>query len=351
MAALITISIVQTVWWYLDQSSYSANVVADRRASFERDERAASRLLERGEAWPDVQAIYPHLELVDGTVRVLDSLIEDIERARQQRVIMYGSEWTFFVLVLMGGLAVIWKALRDQARLRYHQENFLTLVSHEFKTPIASMMLNIENMQRHPPSGDSLLGKLDRLKSDLNRMRTMVSNILESARLQEGSLELRDESTNVRDIFNNALGRLHSEGRDIGLHIEDELPDKLIIQADAIACESVVRNVLDNAFEAVRQVRDPTIKISAKSEPGSVTVTIADNGIGFTSDQTKSLFEKFYRTDETYSGDRKGTGLGLFIVRQVMAMERGSVRAHSDGPNQGAAFSLTWRTPPSDGSH
>ncbi len=345
LAALIIVSMIQAVWWYVDQSRYSARVVADKLEVLDADRDAAQILLNQGTSIQTVRDLFPSLDVRPEGVTIPADVRFAIKEERRRRVFMYGSEWTFFALVLMIGLAVIWRALEDQSKLRLHQENFLTLVSHEFKTPIASMALNIENMQRHPPSESALQDRLARLTSDLNRMQTMVSNVLESAGLQQGSMMLKGESVNVSDVINKALGNLAHEGKHLGLEIENKLPRDLRILADPLGCESVVRNLLGNALEAVRDTQNPKITVDFLEEEDAITVKFRDNGRGFAPEHQRRLFDKFYRADENYAGDRKGTGLGLYIVRQIMALEKGSVEASSGGTGMGAEFQVMWRKP------
>jgi two-component system sensor histidine kinase EvgS len=177
--------------------------------------------------------------------------------------------------------------------------------------------------------------------ADLARMELMVTQILESARLERGRADFKSEPLQLAGAVARVVAQLEDRARQERIVISTDIAPGLHVLSDPLALDVVVRNVLENALTAVQGVGGGTIALSARAADGEVELCVRDSGVGFTPTDGARLFEKFTRLPG--AGGRYGTGLGLFIVRRLMELAQGRVSAHSEGVGQGASLRLTWQ--------
>ena len=145
--ALLVLSVAQVAWWMLDQWWFTNEVSERTTALYEERRELAATLFEGGLDAAEVQGLVPGVDLVDGRFEIADGLIEALAEERRSRLNRYFWEGIFFLGVLLAALAVIAGVLRQDARLRRRQQNFLAAVSHEFKSPLAAARLAAETLQ------------------------------------------------------------------------------------------------------------------------------------------------------------------------------------------------------------
>ncbi len=335
-------SVAQVVWWFVDQRSY-ARINADQvRTIYNYDLAAAQRLVSLGISDEEITTLFPHAEAVGGVVRLKPEAVAEIEDAQFRHVNQYAWESGFFLLVQALAIAVLWRGLSTEKEIRKKQDTFLATVSHQFKTPIASLQLSLETIVRRQPAPERLQQLTTRMLDDLVRMERMVSKILDSARLDGGRVPLTKERLSLFESVRHVLATLDDMARRENVAFKADIPLTINVQADPLAVDGVLRNLIENAMSAMKPKGGGTITIRATQYAGETELAISDTGIGFEPDQGPKLFEKFFRIDNHGGRDAAGTGLGLYIVQRFMHFEHGNVRAHSEGAGKGATFTVTW---------
>jgi signal transduction histidine kinase len=339
---LVAVAAVQAGFWVFDQDQRAAERRQDLERLYAQQQATATALLAGG--WPQerVVPLFPDLDIVDGRVHLAAAREDTMVREQQQRMRQYLWEGGFFFVVLCAGIAVIWTGLRAEARVLDEQEQFLALVSHQFKTPLASLQLSIETLslrQLEPVRAKALL---DRMLSDLERMSTMVGQILDSARLSRGKVDFRSVPVALAETVERVVGHYLERAQTDRITIETHVPAQLAVLADPIAVDAVVRNVLENALAAVAPVGGGTVSLSARQTGDEVELVVKDSGIGFQPQDQAQLFRKFSRLNAGAGSRYYGTGLGLFIVTRLMQLAGGRVSASRAGAGQGAEFVLSW---------
>ena len=342
---LVIVSVVQVGWWVLDQYDYTTEKVQVARELHTREVAAAQALLDSGVSSDRVRELVPEVSVEGGKASLPGSVSQALDNERERRINQYAWESAFFLLALAVCIAVIWRALRAEARVLQEQDSFLALVSHQFKTPLASLQLSLETMAMRTLSADQSRTLIDRMLSDLARMEIMVSQILDSVRLEGGRVDLKREPLDLSAAVARVLSQFEDRARNDRIKIAGDMPRGLQVLADPLAVDVVVRNLLENAIAAVAPVGG-TITLAARQLNGEVELTIRDSGIGFRQVDSPRLFKKFSRLHPGGGSHHYGTGLGLFIVRRLMQLTGGRVSAHSDGVGQGASFVLTWPMAP-----
>jgi len=344
--ALVVVSAVQVGWWLFDQRAYTIEKAQAERALYDEQLRAAKALLDSGVSEARIRELLPAVR-VSGREASLDPGIEQaLLTEAQHRINQYAWEGSFFLLALAVCIAVIARALRAEARVHEEQNNFLALVSHQFKTPLASLQLSLETMALRTLAPEQARTLIERMLADLNRMELMVTQILESARLERGRVELKSEPVELAGAVAHVLGALEERARAQRIALTSEVAPGIYVLADPLALDVIVRNILENALAAVSPVGGGSIQLAARSADGEVTLAVRDSGVGFRPADGARLFEKFTRLHPGGGSGHYGTGLGLYIVARLMQLAQGRVSAESAGLGQGACFSLTWPAAP-----
>ncbi len=344
--ALVVVSAVQVGWWLFDQRAYTIEKVRAARALYAGQTRAAQALLAAGVDEARVRALLPDIEIAAGQAALAPASERALESEAARRYRQYAWEGSFFLLALATCIAVIARALRAEARVLEEQDDFLALVSHQFKTPLASLQLSLETMALRPLAPEQSRTLIERMLADLARMEMMVTQILESVRLERGRVDLRSEPVELAGAVARVVGTLEERARAQRIALTSDVAPGLYVLTDPLALDVIVRNVLENALAAVTPVGGGSVALSARAGDGEVALAVRDSGVGFRPADGARLFEKFSRLHPGGGSGHYGTGLGLYIVKRLMELAAGKVTAESAGVGQGACFVLTWPAAP-----
>ena len=240
---------------------------------------------------------------------------------------------TMLALILVG-LYVIFIYWRRQSRLYAEQKTFISQITHELKSPLASIRLHLETIRLRRPPADKLEKFLDTMLADTERLDVLISNFLMAAKLEQSPqsadfpvIDLSGHLQKSLDTYRTAL----PEGSSLIVDIENGISAK----ADPEGLSMMLRNLLENAF--IYSAGSPEVKVSLRRNGKSCILKVSDNGRGIAQKDLKKVFRMFYRVRE--SGDSiKGTGLGLYIVKSIVKRHRGRIHAESPGEGQGSSF-------------
>jgi signal transduction histidine kinase len=264
-----------------------------------------------------------------------------LEAESEGRANRYLWEGAFFLAVLIGGMAVLTRTLRHDAELRRRQQNFLAAVSHEFKSPLASMQLGAETLVMRSAEADAKrLGQ--RILEDCERLLRMVDNLLDTTRIEEGRHTLSAERTELAAAVRAAVESFEDRAARHSITIGASVPDSLALSIDRTALDTILRNLLDNALKACIAGKGGRIDVRVSETGGRIELHVADDGLGFTPGDANLIFEKFHRLGDELRRETPGTGLGLYIVRKLAELSGGRVGATSAGPGKGAEIVLSW---------
>ncbi len=335
-------SVAQVVWWFVDQRTYAESHANQIRTLYNFDLAAANRMAALGVGAEEITGMFPHTQVESGAVTLRPEALDALQDAQSRHITQYAWESGFFLLVQALAIAVLWRGLSSEKEIRRKQDNFLAMVSHQFKTPIASLQLSLETMVMRQVSPERFQQLSTRMLDDLRRMENMVSKILDSARLDRGRVQLSKDRLVLAEAVRHVVATLEDIARRENVVFNVDIPVGLEVRADPLAVDGVLRNLIENAMSAMKPKSGGTVTIRGRNTGGEAELQITDTGIGFEPGQGPKLFEKFFRIDNHGGRDAAGTGLGLFIVQRFMHFEDGDVKAHSDGAGKGATFTVTW---------
>jgi signal transduction histidine kinase len=316
--ALLGLCVLQAAWWISDNVRLTRDIEAVREVA---TSEAAGAL---------------------GTEATLGAINAELTRLSEGRVNRYLWEGAFFLAVLIGGMAVLTRTLRHDAELRRRQQNFLAAVSHEFKSPLASMQLAAETLVLRSGDTDSIrLGQ--RILEDCERLLRMVDNLLDTTRIEEGRHPIRAEHTLLAPQVATVVDSFGDRAARHEIRIEQRVPADLALSVDREALATMLRNLVDNALKACIAGNGHRIEVAAERVDRSMRIIVSDDGLGFPPDESHLMFEKFHRLGDEQTRRTPGTGLGLYIVRRLAELSGAEVTAASEGPGRGARLTLSFR--------
>jgi signal transduction histidine kinase len=252
---------------------------------------------------------------------------------RQEWMIL--GEASVFVLSLLVGIIFINRGYHKEILAAKQSSNFLLSITHELKSPIASIRLGFETMQRKKLSEEQAQVLLKNGINDTDRLNNLVSDLLLSARL-ESTYQLNTELFSLEILIDECVQFLKQKfpSAIIKVGLIQEMPE---ILADYSAIRSVIINLLENAIKYSDSV--PEINIGLTSTKERCNIEISDIGIGIAPNERKKIFEKFYRVGNEDQRKTKGTGLGLYIVDQIVRAHNGTITVSSNQP-KGTIFNI-----------
>ncbi len=341
LLVLLTACSAQLAYWMIDEVRYTADVKTRLRSAYEAEVESAQSLVKAGMKWSDIAYAYPQVKLAaDSATLALDpQVVERLEKERFHRLNRYAWEGAFFLAVLLASMTIVYHAVREDAELRRRQEEFLAAVSHELKSPLASLRLSAETLALRDPPAARRSELVHRLLADLGRLQRVIFNLLDTSRLSAAELRGAPQRTVLADAVADVVGELRDQEEGAARLCVD-VPSDLVIVADPEGLRTLLRNLMHNAIKATAERGD--IAVSASAVPAGVKLEVADTGIGFPPGEASHLFEKFYRIAGDPGERPAGTGLGLYLVRRFAELDGGTVSARSAGPGRGASFTVTW---------
>jgi signal transduction histidine kinase len=231
--------------------------------------------------------------------------------------------------------------LRHDAELRRRQQNFLAAVSHEFKSPLASIQLAAETLVLRSRDDDGKrLGR--RILDDGERLLRMIDNLLDTTRLEEGRQRLTPQLTNLAGATATAVAAIADRANASGVTVTRSVPEDLAVHVDPVVVETGLRNLLDNALKSCVAAKSGSIRVEGKRAAGGIVLAVSDDGLGFPPEDAAMIFEKFHRLGDELRRATPGTGLGLYIVKRLVELSGGTVHAESSGLGRGATVSMHW---------
>lgn len=226
------------------------------------------------------------------------------------------------------------EAQRELARM---QDEFISTISHELRTPLGFIKGYVTTLMREDTSWDSdaRIEFLEIIDEEADRLRELIDNLLDSSRLETGSLGMTREHTQISTLIRDTSSRTKSAYPEMNLEVElgEEIPPMLV---DPTRIAQVLDNLLSNAH---KYAPDARVIVRAAMNGDRATIEVIDRGPGIPPEHLPRLFERFYRVPEDSKGIR-GTGLGLYICRKIVEAHGGEITVASE-PGEGTHFTIT----------
>lgn len=214
------------------------------------------------------------------------------------------------------------------------QDGFIDSVTHELKTPLASIKLCLQTLEREGIPADKREALQRMMHTDVDRLAIFIDDVLQASRLAHDDVGMDVDEVNVAKLAQSCADVISARHKVPAGRIQVEVDPALVVWSDGAALEIVVRNLIDNAVKYSGGA--PDVVIAATSDERRVSIEVRDRGIGIPKKDLKRIFHRFYRVPSEGVRAKKGTGLGLFVVSALVRNLGGRVEAESDGPGTGA---------------
>lgn len=249
-----------------------------------------------------------------------------------------------FSLLLLGitilSFTLLYKNLLKQQRLTALKNEFIGNITHELKTPVATVGVAIEALKNFNAMQDQQRTKeyLDISSLELQRLSLLVDKVLRLSMFENKGISLKYERVDLKLIVDEVITSLKLQLEKNKANMRVTVEGDTTVTGDKLHLMSVIFNLVDNALKYSRE--DPQIAIDIKETKGEVIFSIRDNGIGVPKEYREKIFDKFFRVPHGDTHDAKGYGLGLSYVAQVIKSHKGSIHVNSEACN-GSVFVIT----------
>jgi signal transduction histidine kinase len=260
------------------------------------------------------------------------------EMVRRQAMIFMAA-LALLLVVIAGGLVATYRLVRRESEIARLKSDFVANVSHDLKTPLALIRMFAETLEMdRVPDERRRREYYGVLTRESERLSRLIDNVLDFSRIESGGQRYQIAPGPVEPIVHEVIESfrhpLHQQGFTVDVTIEPDLPD---VPLDGDAMKQALANLVDNAMKYSGDRRH--VRVAARRDGGGIAVEVADDGIGVPLSERERIFEKFYRVGRSETQGRRGSGVGLALVKHIVEAHGGRVTV--DGrPGEGSRFTL-----------
>jgi len=265
---------------------------------------------------------------------VLEQNISQIDKKKNHQLWMHIGEGTVFLILLSLGVLKIYNTRKKENELSRLQSNFLLSVTHELKSPLASVKLQLQTLQKHKLDDGTRDSLLQKAIADNERLLRLIDNILLASGAENEPRLLNKTKVNLSEMIYKLHEEVFAKNKS---RITITSETNHFVEADEQVLSIILSNLIENALKYSPE--DTPVEISVKPSNHSTVLTIKDNGPGIPDQEKERVFEKFYRLGNEETRNAKGTGLGLYIVKNLCDLHKIELSI-SDNKPSGLVFTL-----------
>jgi signal transduction histidine kinase len=258
-----------------------------------------------------------------------------IESEKDRKIAQFLSEGATFLLLISAGAILIFRLIRKQLVQSQQQQNFMMAITHELKTPIAVTKLNLETMQIRKLDPAQQQKLIQSTIQEANRLNSLCNNMLLMSQIDAGGYMLTNEkfdlATLAGDCAEDFIARFPSR------KIEMDLKDDVMITGDKFLLQLAINNLLDNAIKY--SGKDDVVLIKVFQINKKIVLQVIDEGQGVQANEKGKIFEKYFRGIQMQT---KGTGLGLYLTKEIVKQHHGDINLKNNLPN-GSVFEIQFK--------
>lgn len=259
---------------------------------------------------------------------------ERADREYHRRTMMIVGEGGVFFIILLFAAYWIHAGFKKELMFNEQQRNFMLSITHELKSPLSGIKLATETLLSRVLDRDKQYRLLSNTRKDTERLQNLVENILLAAKIENQSMQLDKSETCLSDLVEDTANKLKENFGQMH-KFNFEIQKDINVMGDKIALVSIVTNLVENAIKYSPPQTTVSVALSAVEQ--ITQLIVADEGSGIPDAEKAKVFNKFYRIGSEDTRKTKGTGLGLFLVKELVEMHSGKIKI-SDNLPRGAAF-------------
>ncbi len=251
---------------------------------------------------------------------------------RQEKMIL--GEAFVLAITLLIGIWFINRGYQKQTESARQSRNFLLSITHELKSPIASIKLILQTFKKRNLERKQIEQFSNNALTETERLENLVNNLLLAAKL-ENVFDIKSEEIELHSFVQNIIENILNHN--LGISIINQIEKNTFIFADKFGLELSIQNLIENSIKYNKE--NPVIQLDYNKDNYFDTISISDNGIGIPNSEKKQVFQKFYRIGDENTRETKGTGLGLYIVKKIIDKHGGKIKLKDNSP-KGSIFTI-----------
>jgi K+-sensing histidine kinase KdpD len=260
--------------------------------------------------------------------------MEQIAARKEMKTKQVIGEGVTFFLVIMVGAFVVYSSFKRSLVMTKQQNNFMLSVTHELKSPLAGIKLNLQTLERHRLDPEKTKELLERSIKEANRLNDLCTNILLTSQMEGKQYVVAKERLHFSELVEDSV---ESYANRYPQRFEEDIENDCYLVGDRLMLEMAVNNLLENAVKYTPS--DKPIKITLGKKNKLAVLSVADEGQGIPDNEKKKIFSKFYRVGNENSRSTKGTGLGLYLTCKIIGQHKGKITVRDNHPN-GSVFEM-----------
>lgn len=261
---------------------------------------------------------------------------QQMEEKRERRKKQYMGEGSTFLLIIFIGAAVVYSSFLRSIRLSRQQNNFMLSVTHELKSPIAAMKLNMQTLEKYQLDEEKKNALLDKCIQEANRLNDLCNNMLLASQMEGGQYKSIKEHFSFTELVRFKV-REYIQRYPTRFEDEEITARPNVICGDKLMLQMAISNLIENALKY--SAADKTIRIKLTERNGNAVLEVADKGVGIPDSEKNKVFRKFYRIGNENTRTTKGTGLGLYLTQRIVNRQKGRIVVKDNEPS-GSIFEI-----------
>ena len=255
-----------------------------------------------------------------------------------KRLYMIAGEGSVFLLILGWGIYKTRSAFLKEVALARQQKNFLLSVTHEFKSPLASVKLYLQTLQKRELDKSQKDTFIKNAIKDVDRLHGLVDNALFATQIERKTFSIHKELHNISEIIEDMIAS-YAESPVRNISIRSEIKPGIMMNIDKIGFTSMLNNIFENAVKYSPENAEVFIELKHSAEKN--IIRISDKGPGIPEQEKSKIFQKFYRIGNEETRKYKGTGLGLYIAAHICELHQGKILVKDQKPS-GSVFEISF---------
>lgn len=261
--------------------------------------------------------------------------IEQLKNQQKRKTFQYLGEGITFFLLILAGAIFIFRAVRKQLRFGKEQQHFMMALTHELKTPIAVATLNLETLQKRKLEEPQQQKLIQNTLQEANRLNTLCNNMLLSSQIDASNYSLTNEGVNLSELVETSIAEY--KNRFSSHQFIKNINENNFIIGDRMLLQIAVNNLIDNAIKYSPKESEILINLFVRNN--QTTLQVIDKGKGISQLDKQKIFDKFYRVGNAATKGAKGTGLGLYLTKNIIGKHKGNISVTDNLPN-GSNFEI-----------
>ena len=246
-------------------------------------------------------------------------------------------EAAVFILIIFIGAYYVIRSYYNELALFKKEKNFALSVTHELKTPIATSKLFAQTLLKRSNLGEAQKKEsLEKIIEEQNRLNALVEKILLASSIDDMKSQIQKKPVFIKKTIDTILTQIRETH-----HVINNIEQDLTILGDEFYLISLFQNLIDNALKYAE--KNTTVIISSVRQQSGILIQVADEGIGIKNEFKELIFERFFRIGDEETRDTKGTGLGLFLVKEIVKLHDGEITCRDNSP-KGTVFEIKFNS-------